>query len=294
MKLNDYKLWTALVTPLTPGLTVDWASLKKLVKEQTDAKNGLLILGSTGEALNLSLQTKKEIVDYVVNLKPTTPVMIGVGGHNIADQLNWVQWLETKNIDAYLMVTPIYAKPNDHGQYEWFKTLMDEVTRPVMLYNVPGRAAKELSLSAVTKLKTHPNFWAIKEASGSVDKMKGYLKACAPTDKVYCGDDGLMSEFAAAGSCGLVSVASNTWPAETNLYVKKCLENKLEEKMLWGKAANSLFIASNPIPAKALLAAEGRISSETMMPPLSARDMTNLSQVKEYSQQIKTWFKKQK
>ncbi len=295
MKLDDYQLWTALITPLTPGLTVDYTSLTNLVKEQTDAKNGLLILGSTGEALNLSRDVKRNIINHVISLKPKTPIMVGVGGHNLQDQMDWIKWLETKNIHAYLMVTPIYAKPNDHGQYEWFKTLMDAATKPVMLYNVPGRASKELSYSAVSKLKSHKNFWGIKEASGDVNKMKQYLCASstpAKIGKVYCGDDGLFPEFSSAGACGLISVASNAWPAETNLYVKKCLNKSLDVKELWKRAADSLFIASNPIPAKALLAKENRISSNTLMPPLSHRDMKNEALVMDYSQQIKNWYKK--
>lgn len=294
MSLDNYNLWTALVTPLTPGLNVDYSSLENLVKEQDSAGNGLLILGSTGEALNLGLETRKKIVQFVINLKLKSPIMIGVGGHDLAAQLSWCEWLEEQNtIQAYLMCTPIYSKPGDHGQYEWFKVLMDKVTKPVMLYNVPGRAAKELSFKAVEKLKDHKNFWAIKEASGSAAKMKNYFIACG-NGKVFCGDDALLPEFVDAGSCGLVSVASNTWPKETNLFVQKCLNKTITEKGLWSDAANSLFIASNPVPAKALLAAEGRINHDTMMPPLSRRDLTDLETLKFSSRNIRNWYKDNK
>jgi 4-hydroxy-tetrahydrodipicolinate synthase len=293
MKLNDYSLWTALVTPLTPGLQVDYKSLEALVKEQTDAKNGLLILGSTAEALNLDLETRKNIVNFVLELKPSTPIIVGIGGHALPAQQSWLKWLETKPIDAYLMVTPIYAKPGSDGQYQWFKVLMDQAKKPVMLYNVPGRSGIELCLAAISKLKNHINFWAIKEASGSVEKMKQYLNASS-NGKVFCGDDGLLSEFTNAGSCGLVSVASNTWPVETNLYVQKCLDKSLDDKVLWSSAANSLFIASNPIPAKALLAHEGRISHDTLMPPLSRRDLKDLTLLTQSSKNIRNWYKNNK
>jgi 4-hydroxy-tetrahydrodipicolinate synthase len=290
MNLNDYSLWTALVTPLTPGLEVDYKSLEKLVKEQCEAKNGLLVLGSTGEALNLDLETRKNIVNFVLELKPSSPLMIGFGGHALPDQQEWLKWLESKSIDAYLMVTPIYAKPGSHGQYEWFKVLMDQSTKPVMLYNVPGRAGIELCFKAVSKLKNHKNFWAIKEASGSVAKMQQYL-AASDNGRVFCGDDALLPEFTGAGSCGLVSVASNTWPAETNLYVEKCLDKTFDAKELWSRAANSLFVASNPIPAKALLASENRIAHDTMMPPLSRRDLNDLVVLKSSSEDIRNWYR---
>lgn len=293
MNLNDYSLWTALVTPLTPGLQVDFDSLKNLVKEQDEAGNGLLILGSTGEALNLGLETRKSIVEYVINMKPKSPIMIGVGGHDLPAQLAWTKWLESKKIDAYLMVTPIYAKPGDTGQIKWFEVLMDSVSRPVMLYNVPGRAGKDLSMKAVSHLANHKNYWAIKEASGSATTMAAYLKASG--DKpVYCGDDGLLPEFIAAGSCGLVSVASNTWPKETNLYVKKCLAKTFDAKALWSKAADSLFSASNPVPAKALLCAEKRIKHNTMMPPLAAEDLKDLNLLVQSTDNVRKWYNENK
>lgn len=293
MKLNDYTLWTALVTPLTPGLQVDFPSLANLIKEQDEAGNGLLILGSTGEALNLNLETKKAIVEFTIAQNPKSPIMIGVGGHDLQAQLSWTNWLESKNIDAYLMVTPIYAKPGTYGQYEWFKALMDNVSRPVMLYNVPGRSSKELSYDTVSMLKDHPNFWGIKEASGSVEKMKKYL-AASGNGKIYCGDDGLLPSFANAGACGLISVASNTWPKETHLYVKQCLNGSIKEANMWADAANSLFVASNPVPAKAILAAEGRIAHDTMMPPLSRRDLTQIEILNISSQNVRNWYQENK
>ena len=289
MKLYNYPLWTALITPLNEDLTVDFDSLEKLLVEQKGAKNGLLILGSTGEALNLSLSQKKEIIDFVISKNTELPIMIGVGGHDLIETKQWLSFLEQKNIHAYLMVTPLYAKPGDHGQYLWFKELMDSVTRPVMLYNVPSRTGISLSLSAVERLKDHKNFWAIKEASGNIEQFKLYLKAC-DKKSVYCGDDALFYEFSNNGSCGLISVASNVWPKQTSLYVKKCLSRTFNSNQLWEEAANSLFIASNPIPAKAILFDKKRISSKTMMPPLSSEDLTDTSLINEFDEKINKWF----
>lgn len=293
MNYQTPHLWTALVTPLNTDLTVDYASLKKLIDEQVTAQNGLLILGSTGEALNLSTEDKKQIVEMVLEWKPEVPVMVGVGGHDFPATMEWVKWLNAKDgVEAMLMVTPLYAKPGDEGQYHWFKNLLDTSSKPVMLYNVPGRTGKELSLKAVERLRDHKNFWAIKEASGSVEKFQQYLAACG-NKPVFCGDDGLMPEFAAAGSAGLVSVASNTWPAQTNKYVKQCLDRTFDAKALWEKAANALFIASNPVPAKRLLCEQKRISHDTMMPPLSEQDLTDVTPLFEADEAINKWMKEQ-
>lgn len=291
MNVTNYSLWTAVVTPLTQTSAVDYRTLSSVVRDQEEAGNGLLILGSTAEALNLPLEEKKKIVDHVIAMNPKTPIMVGVGGHQLEETLDWIKFLETKKINAYLMVTPIYAKPGPVGQYQWFKTLMDAVTKPVMLYNVPGRSAVSMATEAVEKLCTHKNFWSIKEASGSVEKFKGYLKA-AGGKPVYCGDDALMPDFALAGAAGLVSVASNAWPKETNLYVKKCLDKTFDDKQLWTDAANSLFVASNPVPVKRLMFENGKIQTPFMVSPLTHEDMTDASPVLKANEQVKNWFQR--
>lgn len=292
MNVRNYSLWTALITPLLDNGSVDMETLTKLVDEQAAAGNGLLILGSTAEALNLNLKNRKAIIEHVVAMNPKSPIMVGVGGNLMEEQLEWVAYLETLSIHSYLLVTPHYAKPGPEGQYQWFKTLMDAVTRPVMLYNVPGRTAIAMSPIVVERLKDHKNFWGIKEASGSVDKMKEFLKASG-NGAVYCGDDALLPEFTQAGACGLISVASNSWPKETNLYVQQCLKKTFDAKELWTKAANSLFVASNPVPVKRLMFERGTIKSAKMIAPLSHQDMVSAHPVLEAHQAVSLWYKSQ-
>ncbi|MDA8793037.1 4-hydroxy-tetrahydrodipicolinate synthase [Bacteriovoracaceae bacterium] len=289
--LNNTKLWTALITPFNPDFTVDFDSFKKVIDNNESAGNGHLVLGSTGEALNISKENKQKIIEYVFSLNLKNPIMIGVGGHDLEETLNWINFLN--NFDqagCYLLVTPLYAKPGKEGQTNWFKTLMDRAEKPCMLYNVPGRTACELNLQTVRELKNHPRYWAIKEASGSVEKFKQYLEA-SDNKPVFCGDDGLMNDFAAAGASGLISVAGNCWPSETHAYANACLDQSLDNIGLWKEASGSLFFASNPVPAKFLLYKEGTISHPTVLPPLSQNDMTNLEKVLEYSTRIKQWNK---
>jgi 4-hydroxy-tetrahydrodipicolinate synthase len=291
MNLNQYKLWTAVVTPLNEQHQVDYETLTHIIKDQCEANNGLLILGSTGEALNITLDEKKKIVEHVIKLNPSSPIMVGVGGHQLQETMEWVNYLETQKIQAYLMVTPLYAKPGPIGQFQWFKSLMDVATKPVMLYNVPGRTAVALAPDAVSQLSHHKNFWAIKEASGSVEKFKEYLNA-ANGKAVYCGDDALMPEFALAGSAGLVSVASNSWPKETNLYVEKCLNKSFDDKTLWTEASNSLFIVSNPVPVKRLMFETGKLKTPFMFAPLSHEDLKDIRKLTEANENVKAWYKR--
>lgn len=292
MNLNSHSLWTAVVTPMMDTGAVDFESLTRVVNQQVEAQNGLLILGSTAEALNLSLTDRKAIIEHVVKMKPAMPIMVGVGGNLLSEQKEWMTYLQGLNVHAYLLVTPHYAKPGPKGQFEWFKALMDHSTRPCMLYNVPGRTGVAMSTEAVSRLNGHRNFWAIKEASGSVEKFKEYLTA-AGGKQVFCGDDALMPDFANAGSAGLVSVASNAWPRETHLYVEQCLKKTFDAKELWTKAANSLFVCSNPVPVKRLMFERGVIRSAKMAAPLSAEDMTSAEPVLTAHEAVTTWFKKE-
>jgi 4-hydroxy-tetrahydrodipicolinate synthase len=291
MRLNEFKLWTALVTPLLEDGTVNVKDLQKLLKIQENAKNGIVILGSTGESLNLSLEEKKLVVETTVEMKLSVPVMVGVSGHDLSSVLDWLRFLEGVAIDAYLMVTPIYSKPGAEGQYYWFKTLLDNVSRPSMLYNVPGRTACVLNTEAVTRLSNHPNFWAIKESGGTVDSFIKYTKS-VNNGHVFCGDDPLLPDFVPFDAAGLISVASNVWPNETHAYVELALRNELNQRdlFIWKTAGNALFVASNPIPVKALMAIEGQITSGTVKLPLHQDDLKTPEILIEATIMIRNWY----
>lgn len=292
-QLNDYPLWTAIVTPFNEDETIDFDSFDNLLQEQKEANNGVVVLGSTGEALNMTLAEKKALLEHTLQQKAELdiPIMVGVGGADLVATQQWVTYLNTLAIDALLIVTPLYAKPETQGQYEWFKSLMDLSNFPVMLYNVPGRTAKAMSVDAFRRLADHPKFWALKEASGSVEEFKKF-RAAAPKCRVYSGDDGLVPTFAKHGCVGLVSVASNAWPAATHLYVEKALAGKLsaDEASLWDACAAALFCVSNPIPVKRLLAEEKKIATSVLKLPLSHKDLPQAATVLEASLRINNWY----
>ena len=290
--LGQMRIWTAVITPLDQQGRIDFLSFEKILLEQAQAQNGVVVLGSTGEALNLSNEEKVEILQFTDSLALNTPVMIGVGGHHLDSTLEWIDALEKcKNIDSYLVVTPLYSKPGVMGQYHWFKSILDKSSRPCMLYNVPGRTGIELNPESISKLNNHPMFWAIKEASGQVEKFCEYRNQLNG-QLLYSGDDALTPDFAPHGCHGLISVSANVWPKETNLFVELTLRSELslEEIGLWKRASLTLFNASNPVPTKALLFAQGRISSPNLKPPLHIQDMTDLAPLESADFDIKKWY----
>lgn len=288
MEYSTPKLWTALITPMTDNGEVDYPAIEKLVHEQNAAGNGILVLGSTGESLNLNKEEKQEIYKFVRQLDVRVPLMAGIGGINLQETLSDLAFLEELSYDCYLMVTPLYAKPGTRGQMEWFTTLMNNVSKPCMLYNIPGRTGISLCRKALEQLKDHKNFWSIKEASGSTKEFHEYVTTVSPAP-VFSGDDGMLPEYAKIGARGLVSVASNAWPIQTNKYVEKTLEGSLTNSGDWKRWSDSLFIASNPIPVKRLMFEAGTIASPNCRAPLTHEEIQDSNLLKEINSSVNMW-----
>lgn len=292
--VKNYSLYTAIVTPMKEDGEINYSDFEKLLKAQEMANNGIVVLGSTGEGLALEEEEKKSIVDFTSKLNLAVPVLVGIGGFNLKSQVNFVHFCESKNIDGYLLVTPLYAKPNDKGQLQWFKTLLDATQKPCMLYNVPSRSGVKLDFNVVKSLSEHQNFWALKEASGSLDDFARYRQE-APSVMLYSGDDGLLPHFSLLGAKGLVSVVSNVWPEETNLYVAKCLKGEMKGILpLWNEASDVFFAKSNPIPAKKFLKQTGMIECDYLRSPLVAEELESLDDIAKYNALIEEWFENNK
>lgn len=290
MRAKETRLWTALITPFTAdGSGVDYATLGDLLKRQDAAKNGVLILGSTGESLSLSDDEKREIVRFTLAQKLGVPVMVGIPNINMAQTLAWLEFCRGCGADAYLAATPAYTKPGAEGQIGWFKAVFDAVDAPVMLYNVPSRTGSTLSPQVLRALQNHKNFWAVKESSGGLDMYIEYTTA-APNAALYCGDDNMLPSAVPLGACGLVSVASNVWAEACHSYVTACRENAYRGQEWWS-ASKALFTASSPVPVKALMHHRGMIPNAGVRLPLSARDLTSLDGLKAADQQIAEWHR---
>jgi 4-hydroxy-tetrahydrodipicolinate synthase len=286
-------LYTAIVTPFGSEGKIRFPELERLLRDQERAENGVVILGSTGEGLALSEEEKREVVRFTSALGLRIPVLAGVSGFQLPQALAFLQFCEKQTgIDGYLMPVPLYAKPGLEGQAEWFAALLRAVSRPSMIYNIPSRTGVKLRPEALTRLSGHPRLWAVKESSGSVEEFQSYLRA-APSLRFYCGDDALLPSFAAKGAVGLVSVAGNVWPVATHRYVDLCLAGKGEAALsVWQPACDSLFSASNPVPAKALLRLQGRIADPAVRPPLSEKDLAGTTTLAAMDKAVEAWHAK--
>lgn len=284
MTNSPLKLWTAMITPFLKG-AVDYESFHTLMKAQKEAGNGVLLLGSTGEAFSISEEERKHIIREMVGRDTGIPIMVGATGLLIEDVLEWISYCNSYPLTGYLCAVPPYIKPGIEGQYGWFKKLLDAAAHPVMLYNNPSRCGTPLHPETLRKLRGHPNLWGLKDSSGSPD-IFAQFQQIAPELLFYVGDDNQLLPYAPLHPNGLVSVMANAWPDATRSYVDLCLSGKSPHLSIWEVFSK----ASNPLPIKALCYTLGWIRSPETRLPLDHHDFSDYALIESALKFMQDWL----
>ncbi|HJT45926.1 MAG TPA: 4-hydroxy-tetrahydrodipicolinate synthase [Chthoniobacterales bacterium] len=264
--------FTAVVTPFHNG-AVDFAALEKLVESQIAAGiTGIVAVGTTAESPTLTHDEKHEIIERTIKLaKGRCQVIAGAGTNSTRDSIEAAKFAEKAGADGALLVAPYYNKPSQEGLFRHFKAVADATKLPIMLYNIPGRCGVDIGPDTVVRLAQDcRNIVSIKEASGSVDRVAELRRRLPEKFTILSGDDGLTLPFMSVGAVGVVSVASNLFPAELCSLVRACesgdfqsAEN-LHRRM--GGVFKDLFIEPNPVPVKTALGWRHAISFEVRLP----------------------------
>lgn len=271
---------TALVTPFTTEGAVDYPALRALVDWQiAEGIDFLVVCGSTGEAQTLDGAERERVVAAVTEVAAgRVPVMAGATSNDTAYAVGETRRMCRIGIDYVLSATPYYNRPSQEGLYRHFMAIADASTRPVCLYNVPGRTAVNLHPATALKLATHTNVMGIKEASGDLKQVMEILRQRPAGFAVLSGDDWLTMPVIGAGGDGLISVVSNQVPAAMTALVHLLLSGDLEKARSWHYRLMPLmdanFLETNPAPAKAALHLMGRIHDVLRLPLLPVSDAT--------------------
>jgi len=267
--MNLVGTFTALVTPFNADGSVDYAALRDLVQWQiANGVAGLVPVGTTGESPTLANDEHLAVIKETVAIaKGKAIVIAGTGANATSEALELTQEALNLGADATLQVTPYYNKPNSEGLYRHFTAIAD-VGLPVVLYNVPGRAGKEIPLDLIVRLAANPQVVAIKEAAGNVERVSAIRNACELT--VLSGDDSLTLPMISVGASGVISVASNVIPDGMSKLVHLALAGDMmaarELHRFYYPLFRDLFIDTNPIPVKTALAAMGRLADVFRLP----------------------------
>jgi 4-hydroxy-tetrahydrodipicolinate synthase len=271
---------TALVTPFTERGEVDYPALRTLVEWQiAEGIDFLVPCGSTGEAQTLQEAERERVVAIVVeSAAGRVPVMAGASSNDTSRAVAEARRMCRIGADYVLTATPYYNKPTQAGLHRHFSAIADASSKPICLYNVPGRTAVNLHPDVTLQLAGHPNVMGIKEASGDLAQIMQILRGRPEHFSVLSGDDWLTLAVVAAGGDGLVSVASNEIPGQMRAMVALLLSGDLEQAREWHYRLLPLmeanFLESNPAPVKAALALAGRIKNELRLPLLPVTERT--------------------
>ncbi|HEY9506981.1 MAG TPA: 4-hydroxy-tetrahydrodipicolinate synthase [Gemmatimonadales bacterium] len=271
---------TALVTPFTERAEVDYAALRALVEWQIGEGIDFLVpCGSTGEAQTLEEAERERVVATVVETaRGRVPVMAGASSNDTSRAVAEARRMCRAGADYILTATPYYNKPSQGGLHRHFSAIADASSKPICLYNVPGRTAVNLQPSVTLQLAEHPNIMGIKEASGDLAQIMHILRGRPEPFSVLSGDDWLTLAVVAAGGDGLISVASNEIPGRMRAMVALMLAGDLGKAREWHYRLLPLmeanFLESNPAPVKAALALAGRIRNELRLPLVPVTEKT--------------------
>lgn len=281
MSLRDTLRGTgvALVTPFKATGEIDYESLKGLINFVIDGGVQYVVtLGTTGETPTLSKEEKLEIVQATFSaVAARVPVVIGIGGNNTAEILKDIEAFPVEKAAAILSASPYYNKPSQEGIYQHYKAIAQATTRPIVLYNVPGRTGSNMTAATTIRLANDfENISGIKEASGNLAQCMQIIKDAPEEFLVVSGDDNLAMAQIACGMKGVISVAANCFPKDFSAMVAAALEydfntaRALNNKLLEGY--DLLFAENNPAGVKAFLSELGVIQNNLRLPvvPLSA------------------------
>lgn len=277
-------LTVALVTPLKNG-EIDEAALRKLVDFQVSAGTDCVSpVGTTGESPTLSHDEHERVIGIVCEQAAgRIKVMAGTGSNSTAEAIRLTKSAKAAGADGALMVAPYYNKPMQEGFYRHYAAVAEAVDIPIVLYNIPGRTAKNIEPETICRLGEIPNIVAVKESTGSMDQASFILTGSRLT--VLSGDDSLTLPLLALGGSGVVSVVGNIVPQDVQQMLKAWQSGNVAEAQKWhGKlfplCRDMLGLATNPIPLKAAMEMLGRDTGEVRL-PLTRLDEANLPKLRQ-------------
>jgi len=268
---------TALVTPFKKSGELDEAGVRRLARRQIDAGVHFLVpCGTTGETPTLSEAERRRVVELVVEeANGRVPVMAGAGGYDTREVIHAAREMQKAGANGLLSVTPYYNKPTPEGLFQHFSAIADATDLPIVLYNVPGRTGCNMEAPTVARLATIPHIVGVKEASGNIQQMAEILRAVPSTFQVLSGDDAITIPLMAIGGRGIISVASNSIPAEMAQMVEAAergdyqAARALHHRLLPLLLVN--FVEANPGPVKFSMAAMGLCEEVFRLPMVSPR-----------------------
>lgn len=271
---------TAMVTPFDGDLKVDYDKAAELACRLIDnGSDGLVVCGTTGESPTLSHREKLQMFKVVKEAVGSRGAVIaGTGNYCTADSIALTQEADALGVDGFLLVCPYYNKPPQEGLYQHFKAVAQATEKPIILYNIPSRAGRNIEAKTTIRLSEIKNIVGIKEASGDFG-LAAEISANTPEDfYIWSGDDSATLHLLSIGGCGIISVASHIIGNQIQRLVRAFHAGDIGEArqlhLHWMPVFNVLFIPTsvNPAPVKAALKMTGFDAGGLRLPLLPVNE----------------------
>lgn len=287
------RVLTAMVTPFDANMQVDYGKARKLAKYLVEnGSDGIVVAGTTGESPTLTNEERNKLVEVVVNeVGDRAKVIAGTGNNDTFDSINMTKDAERTGAHGVMAVVPYYNKPPQEGLYNHFRMIAESTGLPVMLYNIPGRSAVNMTADTIARLAEIDNIVAVKEAAGSMDQV-AEIRRNTPADFIiYSGDDSLTLPMLALGCHGVVSVVSHIVGKELQQMVKAFLDGDVAQAtkihMDLFPIFKTMFMTTSPIPIKTSLNLLGHEVGKLRPPLVEATE----SQVETLKQLLQSYNK---
>lgn len=288
--MNFEGTYVAMVTPFTKDEEIDEEGFRSNINFLIDnGVNGLLAAGTTGESATLSHDEHKKVIEILIDeVDGRVETLAGAGSNSTKEAIDLVKFSEDAGADAALVITPYYNKPQQHGLIDHYQVISDASDIPIIAYNVPSRTGVNLDVDTIVELAKIDNVDAIKEASGSIDKISEIYKALSLEGleedfNILSGEDGLTLPIMALGGTGVISASANVDPRRMVLMVDSMLNEdyqraqELHYEMI--NLIKALFVESNPVPAKTAMRIIG-LPSGPLRQPLAEMKEDNVEILK--------------
>ena len=264
----------ALITPFKNNKLDEEAYIKLIHFHLENGTNGLVPAGTTGESPTLNHEEHQRVIDLCIReSNGKIPVIAGTGSNSTEEAISLTSHAEKAGADGALVVTPYYNKPTQDGLYQHYKAINDNVGIPIIIYNIPSRCVIDMSVDTMAKLFELKNIAGVKDATGDLNRLDETIKKLGSEFIQLTGEDGLALKFNKRGGVGIISVTANIAPklcSDMQKFSKSESDNELKEAeridQILQPVHKSLFIESNPAPAKYAAKLLGLCDDEIRLP----------------------------
>ena len=275
----------ALVTPFKNNKLDEECYIKLINFHLENGTNGLVPAGTTGESPTLSHDEHEKVIELCVKeSNGKIPVIAGTGSNSTEEAIALTKHAEKAGADGALVVTPYYNKPTQEGLYHHYKSINDNTSLPIIIYNIPSRCVIDMSVETMARLFELKNIAGVKDATGDLNRLDQTIKKLGSNFIQLTGEDGLAYEFNKRGGVGIISVTANIAPklcSDFQKFSKSENDNEIKNaeriNQMLQPLHKSLFIESNPAPVKYAAKLLGLCDDEVRLPLVKIKKETQLA-----------------